>query len=274
MWFSLLGPLQVESQGTQRPVPAAKQRALLAALAVSANNVVPADMLAEAMWGGNAPPSKVDTTRTYVHRLRSSLGQEAGSRIVAQPPGYMLRVDPSEIDLLRFESLIKEGRACVETDAWPDASALLSEAEALWRGTPFADIQTRPQHDRYVRYLEQTRLMGLELRFEADVRMSRWSAAATIPELQNLALQHPERERLCLLLMLALYRASRQTEALSVFADARSFSIAEYGVDPGPELAEMHKRILAQDPGLLNDRLDRFYFALPARTGLAAIGAR
>jgi DNA-binding SARP family transcriptional activator len=260
MWLSLLGPLYVESRGTSWQVPAAKQRALLAALAISANDVVHADLLAEAMWGADAPPSKADTIRTYIHRLRRCLGPDAAQRIMARTPGYLLHVDSGELDLLRFESLVKEGRALVDAGDWEGASARLSQAERLWRGTPLADVPERLLHGPYIRYLEQTRLAAMELRIEAGVRLSRHSAAGVIPELQDLATQHPEREWLCLLLMLALFRASRQAEALRVFAEARSFSVAEYGVNPGPELADMHKRVLTQDPMLLTERLDRFSF--------------
>jgi len=220
MWLSLLGPLYVESRGTPWQVPAAKQRALLATLAIGANNVVHTDVLAEAMWGANAPPSKADTIRTYIHRLRRCLGPDAAQRILARQPGYILRVDSGELDLLRFESLVKEGRACVDAGDWAGASARLSQAERLWRGTPLADVPERLLHGRYIRYLEQTRIAAIELRIEAGVRLSRPSAAVVIPELQDLATQHPERERLSLLLMLAMVRASRQAEALRVFVEA------------------------------------------------------
>jgi DNA-binding SARP family transcriptional activator len=261
LWLSLLGSLCVESHGARWHVPAAKQRALLATLAVNANNVVPSDVLAEAMWGHDAPPSKEDTTRTYVHRLRKRLGPEAGKRVVTQSPGYLLQVSSDELDLLVFEVLTREGRARVDAGDWIGASAKLSKAEALWRGAPLADIPSRLLHDRYIHYLEQTRLTAVEWRIEADIRASRHSTAAVIPELQSLTARHPERERLCLLLMLALYRAGRQAEALTVFGEARRFTIAEYGVDPGPDLAHIQQRVLAQDERLLHERLDRFAFA-------------
>lgn len=257
VWVSLLGALRVESQGIAWRVPAAKQRALLAALAVNANNVVTTDALAEAMWGSQVPPSSDDTIRTYVHRLRRQLGHDVGKRVLTQPPGYLLQVDPDELDLLRFGALIKDGASRFEVGDWAGASARLTAAEALWRGTPLADIPFRLAHGRYIHYLEQTRLAALEWRIESNIRVSRHCAAGVIPELAEVTARHPERERLCLLLMLALYRAGRQAEALRVFSEAQGFSIAEYGVDPGPELAHLHKRILAQDPGLLGECLDR-----------------
>jgi DNA-binding SARP family transcriptional activator len=222
IWLSFLGPLQVETEGTRRLVPAAKQRALLGTLAVNANNVVPAETLAEAMWGAVLPPSKQDTTRTYVHRLRKCLGPEGQERVLTQPPGYMLQVRPGELDLLRFETLAKEGRTRLDAFDWAGASFVLTQAEALWRGTPLADIPSRVAHDRYIHYLEQTRLTATELRIEADVRISPYSSAGVIPELQRLVTAHPERERLGLLLMLALYRSGRQAEALKVFRTVRN----------------------------------------------------
>jgi len=260
MWLALLGPLYIESEGTERPVSAGKQRSLLAALAVRANDVVPADLLAQAVWGTDSPPSAQETTRTYIHRLRRRLGPKAAEHIVAQPPGYMLRVQPSELDLLRFESLVRQGRACVEMGDWRGALAELSTAEALWRGTLMADIPSRHIHDWHIDYLEQTRLAAAELRIEAQVRISRHGATAVIPELRRMTALHPERERLRLLLALAMYRAGRQAEALRVFGEARQFSVTEYGVEPGPELSDLHKRVLAQDPTLLSDLLDRFSF--------------
>lgn len=261
MRLSLLGPLTAESDGTQLLVTAAKQRAVLAALAINANNVVNVDKLAEAIWGSEPPPTRDDTIRTYIHRLRKCLGAEGKRRITIQPPGYILRIEPGELDLLRFESLVREGRASVDASDWRNAARLLRQADGLWRGTALADIPARHLHERYIRYLEQTRLTALELRIEADIRASRHGAAGTVPELEVLTARYPERERLRLLRMLALYRASRQAEALAVFRETRCYSIAEHGVDPGLELTHVHNQILAQEAGLLSERLDRVSFA-------------
>lgn len=258
--IALLGPLYVESEGIERRVPPAKQRALLAVLAVKANDLVPVEMLTEAMWGSDSPPSKLETTRTYIHRLRGKLGREAGQRIVTQTPGYMLRVDPEELDLLRFESLVKGGMRHITEGDWSSAASRLSEAEGLWRGTPLGDIPSGYTRDRYVEYLEQKRLIVAESRIEAEIRSSRHGAAAAVPELFTLTAWHPERERLWLLLMLAFYRSGRQAEALSAFGQARRVIITGYGVDPGPELHGMHKRVYAQDLTLLSEPLDRFCF--------------
>lgn len=259
--ISLLGPLYIESGGIERQVPPAKQRALLAGLAVKANDVVPVETLTEAIWGSYSPPSKIETTRTYIHRLRAKLGREAGQRIVTQTPGYMLRIDPEELDLLRFEALVKSGIKHFAAGDWMWASSRLSEAEALWRGTPLGDIPLGYARDRYVEYLEQKRLSVIELRIEAEIRASRHAATAAVPELFRLTTWHPERERLWLLLMLAFFRSGRQAEALSAFGQAREAITTRFGIDPGPELHGMHKRVYAQDPTLLSEPLDRLCFA-------------
>jgi DNA-binding SARP family transcriptional activator len=173
----------------------------------------------------------------------------------------MLRVDPDELDLLRFESLAKDGMKHITEGDWFRASSRLSEAEGLWRGTPLGDVPSGCARDRYVEYLEQKRLSVTESRIEADVRGSRHGAASAVPELFTLAARHPERERLWLLLMLAFYRSGRQTEALGAFSQARHAITTGYGIDPGPELHNMHKRVFAQDLTLLSEPLDRFCFA-------------
>jgi len=173
----------------------------------------------------------------------------------------MLRVGPDELDLLRFESLAKDGMKQITAGDWSGASSRLSEAEGLWRGTPLADIPSGYARDRHVEYLEQKRLGVAELRIEAEVRASRHGSVAAVPELLTLTAWHPEHERLWLLLMLAFYRSGRQAEALNAFGQARHAITTGYGVDPGPELHDMHKRVYAHDPTLLSEPLDRFGFA-------------
>jgi DNA-binding SARP family transcriptional activator len=183
------------------------------------------------------PPSKTDTIRTYIHRLRSCLGPEIRHRIATRAPGYMLLADSQELDLLKFGTLVREGRTRFEASDWTGASALLAAAEGVWRGTALADIPARHAYERYIRYLEQTRVTATEARLEAEIRESRHKAAGAVPELEDLAARHPEREGLCRLLMLALFRADRHAEALTVFTQARLASIEEFGIEPGPELA-------------------------------------
>lgn len=199
-------------------------------VAVQARDVVPADALAEAIWDAEPPRSWEVTLRNYVRRLRVLLGAAAGGRIITSPPGYMLKADNDEVDLLAFEILRRDGQAAARGGDWPRAAAKLSEAEALWRGTPFADIPSRFVRDAHLPYLQEARLTALETRINADLRLS--NAADVIPELQRLTSQYPERERFRAQLMLALYRAGRQADALAEFRSARQFSVAELGLGP------------------------------------------
>jgi DNA-binding SARP family transcriptional activator len=231
-------------------VPAAKQRSLLAALAVRAGDVVPTDALAEAIWDSTPPSSWHATLRNYIKRLRLILGDDIGARILTRSPGYLLQAAPEEIDLLSFERLYQAGRADARTGRWEQASATLSQAAGLWRGTPFADVPSRPIRDAYVPYLEEMRLAALELRIDADLRISPSRAVDVLPELQRFSTERPESERLKSLLMLALYRCGRPHDALAVYRRARQFSIGELAMEPGPELQAMHQRILAADDSL------------------------
>jgi DNA-binding SARP family transcriptional activator len=253
MWLGLLGPLFVRTGHMSLGVPAARQRSLLAALAVRAGDVVQAGELAEAVWDGVPPVSWQVTLRNYVRRLRVVLGG-LGDRIVTRSPGYLLQAADDEVDILSFEVLCRLGRAAARTGDWEAASAALSSAEALWRGTPFADIPSSRVRDAQLPYLEEMRLAAVEIRIDAELRLSPSRGTDVIPELHRLSMQHPERERFRAQLMLALYQAGRQAHALTVYQTARRYSVSELGIEPGPGLREMHQRILLADPALLPER--------------------
>lgn len=255
VWIGLLGPLCVRSQDSSFHVTAARQRSLLAVLAVHAGDVVHASALAEAVWDGTPPVSWQGTIRNYVRRLRVALGDDVGGRILTRSPGYLLQASHDEVDVLSFEALYKAGRAAARNGNWPAASATLSAAEALWRGTPFADIPSRRVRQAHLPYLEEMRLAALEARIDADLRLSPSRAADVIPDLNRLSKQHPERERFRAQLMLALYQADRQAHALTVYQAARQYCVSELGLEPGPALREMHRRILRADPALLPEPL-------------------
>jgi DNA-binding SARP family transcriptional activator len=252
MRICLLGPMRITLEGALVQVTAAKQRSLLAALAVRVGDVVPADSLAEAIWDSAPPASWQVTLRNYVKRLRNALGADAGNRIFTSPPGYVLQANRSEIDLFAFEELARAGLAAAAADSWLQASVKLAAAEALWRGTPFIDIPSQTVRDEQVPYLEELRLAALEARIDAEIRLSQFAAADAIPGLRRLTARHPARERLRGLLMLALYRTGRQADALTVFRQARKFSVDELGVEPGPDIKDLHQRILTADPSLLD----------------------
>jgi DNA-binding SARP family transcriptional activator len=255
LWIALLGPLWVRSRGRTLQVTAARQRSLLAALAVRAGDVVPAAALAEVVWDGAPPVSWQVTLRNYVRRLRVALGDAAGGRILTRPPGYLLAASPDEVDILSFEAMCRAGRTAARTGDWQTASVTLSAAEGLWRGTPFADIPSGRVRDAHLHYLEEIRLAALEARIDAELRLSPSRVTDVIPDLHRLTGEHPARERFRAQFMLALYRAGRQAHALAVYQAARRYSVSELGVEPGPALQEMHRRILSADPSLLPDRL-------------------
>jgi class 3 adenylate cyclase/DNA-binding SARP family transcriptional activator len=185
-----------------------------------------------------------------IARCRQSLGVFA-ARLQTRPGGYELEIKEDELDSETFERLIGEGsRARAAADA-NRASTCASRALALWRGPPLRDLVGYDWAVREAARLEELRLSGLELR--GDARLALGESASLIPELQSLVAANPDRERLRGQLMLAFYRAGRQSEALAVFTDTRRFLVEEYGLEPGDELQTMHDAILRHEPSLLVD---------------------
>jgi DNA-binding SARP family transcriptional activator/tetratricopeptide (TPR) repeat protein len=248
MDFALLGPLVVHCEGTVTTVSRGKERALLTALLLHANEVVLVDDLAEALWGASPPPSAEMTVRNYVKRLRRVLGETGGSRIVTMPGGYSIRVEPGELDIARFEDLASAVRASTQAGDWDQVSEQARTALALWRGNPLADAGSQVLAEREAPRLAEMRLQLLEARLDADIRSG--DHAAQVPELYRLVQEYPLREHLHATLMLALYQCGRQGDALAAYRDARHVLVDELGVEPGPELRELHQRILAADPSL------------------------
>jgi DNA-binding SARP family transcriptional activator/predicted negative regulator of RcsB-dependent stress response len=229
-------------------VPGARQRALLACLLLSANVPVSCDALAEAVWDGSPPPGAPATLRSHVRRLRQALGPGAGARITACDPGYLISVGEPELDVLGFEAACAEAGAARRAARWPEASAAAARAVELWRGAPLLDVPSQVLRDRFVPRLEQLRLQALEDRAEADLRLGRQDRL--IPELRELAAEHPVRERFHAQLMEALARAGRQAEALDAYRQARRALVEELGIEPGPQLRLLHQQILDGDPAL------------------------
>jgi DNA-binding SARP family transcriptional activator len=249
MEFCLLGPLAVRCGDAVAAVPAGKQRVVLAALLLSANRVVPVEELAEALWGTGPPPSARVSVQNYVMRLRKALGPEGQSRIGTQPRGYVISVAADELDMARFEVLLGAARQAASDYSWDTAAAQARAALALWRGEPLADVESELLAARDVPRLGELRLQALETRIDADLHLGRHGDV--IGELRQLAAAQPLRERLHALLMLALYRDSRQAEALAAYRQARAVLVEELGTGPGPELRQLHQQILAADPALL-----------------------
>jgi DNA-binding SARP family transcriptional activator/tetratricopeptide (TPR) repeat protein len=242
MWVELLGPLVIRHAGVTTAVPSGKQRVLLATLLTRARSVVSLDELAETMWDGMAPPSRSVTIRNYVKRLRTVLAASIGPRILTRSPGYVIELADDELDLSRFRELSRRGSAAIQAGLWSEARTALLEGLQLWRGTPLADVPSRVLRDGEGRELEQMRLQAIEWRIEVDLRLGHIDQL--IPELQTLIALEPFRERFHAQLMLALYRSNRQAEALVAYRGVRDALVAELGVEPGPDLQQVHQQIL------------------------------
>ena len=248
MQFGLLGPLMVCCDGLVVPIQTKKQRALLAALLLNANRVVSLDELAETLWGSQPPPSARVTLQNYVKRLRQALADAGRARISTQSCGYLISVDDGELDVTQFAALRERAREFADTGSWDQAAAQLRAALSLWRGEPLADVSSELLELREAPRLAEMRLQALEARIDADLHVGHH--AEVVAELRHLAYLHPLRERLHGLLMLALYRDGRQGEALATYRHARQLLIEELGAEPGPELQDLHQRVLAADAAL------------------------
>jgi DNA-binding SARP family transcriptional activator len=248
MEFGLLGPLLVRCGGTVIPVQRGNQRALLVALLLAANRVVPAEEIVETLWGTRPPPSAPVSIRNYVKRLRQALGDAGQARISAQPRGYMISVGVGELDISRFEALLESARAAARDGCWDTAADQAHAALALWRGEPLADVESDALVLREVPRLAEMRLQALDVRINADLHLGRH--AEVTAELQRLARAYPLREQMPALLMLALYRCGRQGEALAAYQYARQVLVEELGTEPGVDLQALHQQILTADPAL------------------------
>lgn len=245
--FGILGPLEVRRDGVVVDVPGTRQRALLAVLLLRAGEVVPAERLLEDVWSDDPPTAGNAALRVRISQLRKALGPDGG-KIVTRAPGYVLAVEPGQVDLQRFEQLLRRGGDALARDDAAVAAPLFEEALGLWRGSALADFPYEPFAQGAIRRLEELRLVAREQLVAAQLAQGRH--AMLLGELRELVAEHPMRERLWAHLMLALYRDGRQAEALEAYRDARRALVDEVGIEPGPELQELERRILAQDPSL------------------------
>jgi DNA-binding SARP family transcriptional activator/tetratricopeptide (TPR) repeat protein len=245
MRFSLLGPLVVaDSAGGRVVLTGPRLRVLLAALLLHANIPVPAGELAEMVWDGSPPPGATSTLRSYVRRLRSAV-DPAAARITASDPGYMIRVGQAELDILEFEALCRGTRAALRAGGWADASAAAARALGLWRGVPLLDVPAEGLRREFVPRLERLRVQVLEDSVDAGLRLGRHQEL--IPQLLEVTARYPLQERFQAQLMLALASAGRRAHALGVYRQARQVLVDELGIEPGPELRDIHRQVLAGD---------------------------
>jgi len=244
--FRILGPLEVVNEEGPLQLGGPKQRGTLAILLLNANRVVSIDRLADDLYAGAPPATAVTQVQRQISELRKALNSP--SLIETRAPGYVLRLEPDGLDLARFERLAEDAGRALRRGEARQAAELLREALGLWRGEPLADLAGEPFATIAVQRLEEIRLVALERRIEAELALGRH--LELVPELETLVATEPLRERFQAQLMLALYRAGRQSEALDAYRAAREVLVEELGIEPAPPLRELERAILAQDPSL------------------------
>jgi predicted ATPase/DNA-binding SARP family transcriptional activator len=239
----LLGPVQVVQAGREVGLGGPRPRAVLALLVLEAGRVVPAGRLIEDLWRGSPPPGAAKTLRSYVSRLRALLAPDAA--LAARGGGYVLSVDPDTVDAVRFEQRVGAGQAALGRGDPAASEGWFREALGLWRGPALADVCVVEPLAREAARLEELRLAAVEGRIEADIELG--LHAEVIGELEGLVGEHPVRERLWRLLVLALYRAERQADALAAYRRARDMLAAELGLEPSEDLRRLEEAVLRQE---------------------------
>jgi predicted ATPase/DNA-binding SARP family transcriptional activator len=239
--FRLLGRLEVVDGRREIAPRRPKQRALLAVLLLRAGELVTVDEVVDALWGAQPPPAARNAVQGHVATLRKLLGRD---RIATRESGYALQLEENELDLHRFERLLSDAQGRVPREQ----AELLGEALSLFRGPPLQDFRYDDFAHAEAERIEELRLRALELRIDADLALGRHDDL--VPQLEQLIAEVPLRERFRAQLMLALYRADRQADALEAYQQARTTLVDELGIEPGPALQRVERQILNQDPAL------------------------
>ncbi|HEX6448757.1 MAG TPA: AfsR/SARP family transcriptional regulator [Trebonia sp.] len=249
--FELLGPVRGWRDGTELRLGSPQQRALLAILLLAEGRQVSLETALDGLWGQDVPRAAASTVRTYVSRLRTHLATgpagEPGLTINSIGDGYALEPTAFTLDVSVFQARLAEARRARENRETASAAQLMREALSLWRGTPLSGMPG-PYAEARRLHLSDLYMAALEEKLALDVLTGQHVAA--IPELRDLCREHPLHEGLTETLMLALYKSARQAEALVAFDDMRRALRDQLGIDPGPALREMHRRILRADPEL------------------------
>lgn len=246
MHFGLLGPVLVHDGHRQLSISAPRQRVLLAALLLRANTVVSTAALAELVWDGQPPRGAVAALQNHVMRLRHSLGQVAGARVRTQELGYLLEVADEEFDVAVFTTRCGVGRAASRAGDWAAAADHLGGALRLWRGDPLVDVPSELLHRDHGVRLAESRVQAVEWRADADLALGRHEEL--VPELRQLARDHPLREHVHVQLVTALLECGRRAEAMSAYQTARLELVENLGIEPGARLRALHDRILRGEP--------------------------
>ena len=246
MELRVLGSLEVVGDDGVVPLPAAKHRRLLAALAIGAGRTCSVDALVDAIWGEAPPASARKLLQVYVSQLRRAL--PAGAAVVTKPAGYALDLDGGSLDAIRFEALVADASGARREGNPALAASLAERALGLWRGPAYAEVAYEEFARGEAERLEELRVVAAEESLEARLELGRHEEA--LGEALALTSDQPLRERPQRLAMLALYRTGRQTEALDLYTSVRERLDEELGLEPGSELRELQRRILQQDPAL------------------------
>jgi predicted ATPase/DNA-binding SARP family transcriptional activator len=245
MEVKLFGEFEVTRTDVPVPVRGGKQRALLALLALNRGAPVSADQLIDQLWVDGQATKPANALQAQIGQLRRSLG---ASSIITSDAGYALAIAPEEIDVVRFERLVARGRTLILEGDREQGSAVLGEALELRRGEPLAEFAYAEFARSERAHLEELTVVAAEARAEAD--LARGHHGVLVDQLEALCQQHPLRERVWELRMLALYEAGRQAEALRAYTEIRDRLVEELGIEPGPALRDLEARILVQDPSL------------------------
>jgi DNA-binding NarL/FixJ family response regulator/DNA-binding winged helix-turn-helix (wHTH) protein len=246
--FQILGPLEVLEGGEPVALGTLKERLVLAVLLLHANEFVSRERLIDELWGVAPPATARKAVNVYVSKLRKALAVNGGDPIATADGGYRLSVDSGHLDADRMRDLVARARARIADGESEAASQLLQEVLAFWRGPTLAGLTLETSGRDEVAQLDELRLTVLMDRIDCDLALGRHEEV--LGELHVLVGEHPLLERLRAQLMLALYRADRQAEALEAYQHARELLVEELGVEPSPALQRLQKRILIQDPAL------------------------
>ncbi|GAA4253461.1 AfsR/SARP family transcriptional regulator [Dactylosporangium darangshiense] len=245
MQFFILGSLEVRGTEERIQITAPKQRAVLAALLLGANNEVPIDQLVRYVWDSRPPATAQSTVQSYIYRLRRLLRSLPGVQLRTNIDSYMLEVDGAETDLWSFRGLVERARADADAGRWNESVAQLRNATAVWRGNALTGVpgETIRQEGRV---LDGERIAAYEELFGIEIFLG--NTRQIVPELQKIASAHPFHEAFHAQLMLALYASGRQAEALQSFASIRRRLRDRLGIEPGVDLQQLHRSILRQVP--------------------------
>ncbi len=249
--IEILGPLRIAARNQYSTIGASRVRTLLAVLAFSPGEVVSIDFLISELFSEQPSKNPKNALQANMRRLRTSLEAATGvpghTLVSTSANGYLLNLPPDAVDAERFSALAARGAALVH-ERPQEATTLLEEALTLWRGLALLDVSGGLHCQAQLNLLNNQRLGAFEDLYEA--RLLTGSARSIVNELEQLTISHPERERIAILLILALYQTDRQGDALAAFQRIREWLNMELGLEPGKKLRRLQRAILTQDPSI------------------------